>query len=92
MSTLHYMEIDTSLNAAVSGTSLPIRPDSAVLNTDPGRLRSDYPAAIPASQTYYWTRIWQAGERAALEEIRLAQGRYFSDPHAAIRWLLSPED
>jgi hypothetical protein len=92
MSALSYLEIDTSLQASVSESLLPILPDSATLNTDPRRVVGEVPAAIPASQAYYWTGIWQAGERTALAELARGQGRYFTNPRDALGWLLSPED
>jgi hypothetical protein len=84
--------VDAGHEANVSETMLPILPDSAALNTPPDRLPHDVPAAIPASQLYYWTGAWQRGEREALDEIERGEGRYFDNPRDAIRWLLSSED
>jgi hypothetical protein len=84
--------IDIGQEANVSETTLPILPDSATLNTPPERLPQEFPAAIPASQTYYWTGVWQQGERRALDELERGEGRYFDNHRDAIRWLLSPED
>ncbi len=83
--------VDTGHEANVSEAVLPILPDSATLSTPPDRLPHDVPAAIPASQLYYWTGAWQRGEREALEAIERGDSREFDNPRDAIRWLLSPE-
>jgi hypothetical protein len=84
--------VDAGHEANVSETLLPVLPDSATLNTPADRLPRDFPAAVPASQTYYWTGAWQQGEREALEEIKRGKARYFDNSRDAIRWLLDPED
>src|SRR5258708_4807749 len=43
--------------------------------------------APQASQAYFWTASWQAGEREADEDIRLGRTRRFSDINEAIAWL-----
>jgi hypothetical protein len=50
------------------------------------------PPLLTASQAYYWTHVWQQGEREALDELRQGKGRVFADSDAAIRWLLSADD
>jgi hypothetical protein len=95
MSTMSYWQVDLDRlgrSAVASETTTSFLADSVALNTERRRLPESYPASIPASQAYYWTGTWQAGEREALEEIRLGQSRFFTDPRAAVRWLLSPED
>ena len=52
----------------------------------------DIPPVLNSSQAYYWTRIWQQGEREALEELRQGQGRVFADSRDAVRWLLSTDE
>lgn len=47
---------------------------------------------VPADQSYYWTRAWQENERAAVADLERGAFRRFSDPMAAIRWLLSSDD
>ena len=84
--------VETGLETNVSEETLPVLPDSATVNTPVDRLPRSFPAAVPASQMYYWTRAWQEGERRALEELERGEGRNFDDPRDAIRWLLSPED
>jgi len=84
--------VGTGQEANVSEKALPVLPDSTTLNTPVDRLPQSFPASIPASQMYYWTRAWQEGERRALEELERGEGRHFDDPRDAIRWLLSPEE
>ena len=52
----------------------------------------DAPPTIPRSQLYYWTRLWQAQERETLEEIGAGDCVRFSNPDAAVRWLLADGD
>jgi hypothetical protein len=84
--------VDTGQEANVSEEILPILPGSTTLSTPVDRLPQNLPVAIPASQMYYWTRVWQEGERRALEELERGEGRCFDDSRDAIRWLLSPEE
>jgi hypothetical protein len=49
------------------------------------------PLMISSEQEYYWTRAWQEGELEALEEIKAGEAHVFTDPEAAIRWLLSED-
>ena len=51
-----------------------------------------FPPSIPRSQAYFWTAAWQAEERRADEEIRAGRTMRFSDPNAAVRWLLEDDD
>lgn len=48
--------------------------------------------AVPESQLYYWSRAWQENERIAAEEIKRGDVHRFSDPTAAVRWLLACEE
>jgi hypothetical protein len=41
-----------------------------------------------ASQDYYWSAAWQAGERESLEEYRRGEGVNFDCSEDAIKWLL----
>jgi len=50
------------------------------------------PTSIPHAQAYYWTHLWQEGEREALRELAAGQSRTFAEPSAAIRWLLSDDE
>ena len=47
---------------------------------------------IPASQEYYWTSAWQAGEREGLADLAAGRSRAFDDPLELARYLLHPED
>lgn len=40
-----------------------------------------------ASQAYFWTASWQAGEREAEEEIRLGRTKRFTTVEDLLRWL-----
>ena len=56
--------------------------------SEEGRL---VPASIPASQRYFWTARWQAGEAESRRDIANGEVEQFDDPLDAIRWLLSEE-
>ena len=45
---------------------------------------------IDASQAYFWTRKWQAGEREASAEIATGQTKRFPSVEALIRDLADP--
>ncbi len=63
-----------------------------VTSSSPGFVLGAVPPAIPASQLYYWTSLWQEGERESREDIDRGDAVRFSDPLDAIRWLLSSEE
>ena len=44
------------------------------------------------AQAYYWTRVWQEGERETLAALTRGEGRTFRDPDVTIRYLLSTDD
>jgi hypothetical protein len=44
------------------------------------------------AQAYYWTRVWQEGERETLAALARGEGHTFGDADAAIRYLLSPDE
>ena len=41
------------------------------------------------AQAYYWTRVWQEGERESLAAFARGKGHTFENGDAAIRYLLS---
>jgi hypothetical protein len=43
-------------------------------------------------QAYYWTHVWQMGERESLRELAAGEGRVFGDPADAVRYLLSHDE
>ena len=47
---------------------------------------------IPASQVYYWERIWQEGEVESAAERATGRAERFASSGDLIRWLLTPED
>ena len=58
----------------------------------PDHVSRAIPPVTDRSQTYYWTRIWQEGERETLAELAAGNGRRFSSAIEAISWLLSREE
>ena len=50
------------------------------------------PVVIPAGQEYYWTGVWQAGERETLAELASGGGRTFGTADEALRYLFSAKD
>lgn len=50
------------------------------------------PVVVPASQLYFWSRRWQAGERDAERDRRSGDVRTFASSKDVISWLLSPDD
>ena len=54
--------------------------------------RGAVPPAIPASQMYFWTELWQQGERETREDFERGDTVSFKNPLDAIRWLLSDEE
>jgi hypothetical protein len=69
-----------------------VQPTPTTWSSVPQGASTDVPPVLTASQAYYWTHVWQQGEREALAELREGKGRVFSDPGDAIRWLLSADD
>jgi hypothetical protein len=51
-----------------------------------------FPASMPESQLFYWTRKWQADEAESAVELAEGQGQTFDNADEAIRWLLDPND
>lgn len=49
------------------------------------------PAAIPLSQTYYWSLVWQRGIRESRQALAAGDYRDFDDATELARWLLSDE-
>jgi hypothetical protein len=61
-------------------------------NSIPEWVSTDIPPLSTSSQAYYWTRIWQQGEKEALAELNAGKGRVFGNARDAIRWLLDTKD
>jgi hypothetical protein len=58
----------------------------------PEHVARDVPPVTSDGQAYYWTQIWQEGERESLAELAAGRGRIFHSPEEAIRYLLSTDD
>lgn len=55
-------------------------------------MRPAHVFAVPASQRYYWTDVWQAGERETLVALDQGHGIRFSSGREFADWLLSDND
>ena len=51
-----------------------------------------YIARILSNQSYYWTDLWQQGERESRSAIQAGEGRVFADPAEAMKWLQEHDD
>lgn len=49
------------------------------------------PLMIPASQVYYWERIWQEGELESAGERAAGRVERFGSSGEVVRWLLTPD-
>jgi hypothetical protein len=65
---------------------------ATLVRLEPDQETTLVPLVIPESQAYFWTKLWQIEEAAALDELEQGQGVRFDDPNDAVRWLLSTED
>ena len=82
--------IDTAASAQLPAmTRFVVDSTSSSMSAAAGRR---VPSSIPASQRYFWTRLWQAGEAESAEDIATGAVRRFDNPLDAVRWLLSGED
>ena len=85
--------VDLALGSSTASVGVvEIFPMGAAMNMSDTAARPPHiPAAIPRSQLYYWTLVWQRG----IQESRaaLASGDYtdFDDATSLARWLLSEE-
>lgn len=78
-------------------TTVSVTEDTAVASHSARRRYSGGPSAstlpravaVPESQLYYWTSMWQRQEAQALRELRSGQAERFETSSDAIRWLLS---
>lgn len=73
----------------------PSRPSAAgPSTTDLGEavVRRAHIFAVPASQRYYWTDEWQAGEQETLQSLRGGQGIRFASGQEFAEWLRSGAD
>ncbi len=57
-------------------------------------LPADVPRLVPREQAYYWTKVWQEGERKSRAEYEAGNYVEFdgSDLDAIRRWLEAPEE
>lgn len=80
-------------SSTASDSVVEIFPMGGAMNMNDRAARPPHiPAAIPRSQLYYWTLVWQRG----IQESRaaLAAGDYtdFDDATDLARWLLSEDE
>lgn len=50
------------------------------------------PSAIPQSQFYYWTLVWQRGIQESRAALAAGEYRDFDDAGDLARWLLSEDE
>lgn len=86
---MNTLRIDPEASSESLPYSTSIDATSSTLRREPGRYL--VPPAIPSSQRYFWTRLWQMGEEESREDLARGDVRRFSDPLDAIRWLLSDD-
>ncbi len=55
------------------------------------RAHPHIPLFVPRGQLYYWSDVWQQGEREALRELAAGRFRSFPNGSAAAAWLLNDE-
>lgn len=89
LSALQTQEADVSEVSAPSGFSSAVVHVTAELSWSTS---ARPPIAIPESQLYYWTRVWQANENEAVQELASGKGFEFDSPDDAIHWLLSEDE
>ena len=77
------------INEPVATNSYPSFPAASGVNLP--KDSAPRPISIPASQLYYWTQAWQAGEREADQDREKGDIVRFADPDDAIRWLLGAD-
>jgi hypothetical protein len=79
-------------SSTASAGAVEIFPMGGAMNLAAAPRPPHIPAAIPQSQLYYWTLVWQRG----IQESRaaLAAGDYtdFDDATGLAHWLLSEDD
>ena len=76
--------------ATTASTSVRVHPGATVMSHPDHEYAR--PAAVLASQLYYWTEEWQNGEAEALAEIERGEGRVFNSGREAVDWLHSLDD
>ena len=87
MTTAAYTLVEATTS---SSTVILVHPDATVMS-HPDHVYGQ-PAAIPASQLYYWTHEWQSGEAEALAELERGEGREFESGRDAVEWLRTDDD
>jgi hypothetical protein len=80
-------------NSAASGGVVDVWPEGGWSNVaDVGGHPRRVPAAIPRSQAYYWSHVWQKGIEDSRAALAAGDFRDFDDATELIRWLLTDED
>jgi hypothetical protein len=74
---------------------MPVDPQvSAAVSVPPEERVRGIPFAVPRSQFYYWTRLWQEGVRLSHEALERGDFAEFTsnDSKDVVRWLFDAED
>jgi hypothetical protein len=77
---------------AGTARSLRITTGGETVSAVPRNVSRKVAPLMSRSQTYYWTRKWQAGEQETLRELAAGNGIEFSSARDTIRWLLSEDE
>jgi len=72
-----------ALSAAIGSQDWTMIPDHTNLHVPP---------STSVAQAYYWTNIWQEGEREALRDYAAGDFVEFANADDAIRYLLSADE
>ena len=58
------------------------------------RIPTTMPASVPSGQAFFWTQVWQAGERESAEARAAGELVRFDsdDPNDILHWLFDADD
>jgi hypothetical protein len=72
--------------------SEPYVAGDGVVDVSEAIIRPAYIIAIPRSQAYYWSEVWQSGEHETLLALQDGKGIRFASGEQLSAWLLSEDD
>lgn len=84
-----YVVADVSATTA-SGVAFTIGLSADAWSPLPHLISRRVAPVASGSQAYYWTRVWQEGERESLGELEAGHGIVFANPRDLIRYLTEP--
>ena len=58
----------------------------------PSGVALDLPPVLAGKQAYYWSAKWQTDEQESMAALRAGESRAFTEPMAALLWLLDEDD